>query len=69
MSLETVASFSSRGPTSDGRIKPEVAAQGVAHYGAVAGTNNGYRFANGTSAATPIASGVGCITFICSPII
>ncbi|HRQ52646.1 MAG TPA: S8 family serine peptidase, partial [Ignavibacteriaceae bacterium] len=54
-----VASFSSRGPTSDGRIKPEVAAQGVDTYGAVSGTNNGYRFASGTSAAAPIASGVG----------
>ncbi len=54
-----VASFSSRGPTSDGRIKPEVAAQGVDIYGAVSGTNNGYRYASGTSAAAPIASGVG----------
>jgi hypothetical protein len=55
------AGFSSRGPTSDGRIKPEVAAHGVNTYGAVAGTNNGYRFANGTSAATPIASGVAAL--------
>jgi hypothetical protein len=55
------ASFSSRGPTSDGRIKPEVVAHGVNTYGAVAGTNNGYRFANGTSAATPIASGVAAL--------
>jgi len=54
-----VANFSSRGPTSDGRIKPEVAALGVDTYGAVSGTNNGYRYASGTSAAAPIASGVG----------
>lgn len=56
-----LAGFSSRGPTFDGRIKPEVAAQGVNTFGAIAGTNNGYRFANGTSAATPIASGVAAL--------
>jgi subtilisin family serine protease len=56
-----VASFSSHGPTYDGRIKPEVSAQGVSTFGAIAGTNDGYRFANGTSAATPIASGVAAL--------
>lgn len=55
------ASFSSRGPTSDGRIKPEVVAHGVNTFGAVAGTITGYRFANGTSAATPVASGVAAL--------
>lgn len=61
------ASFSSRGPTSDGRIKPEVSAQGVNIYGALAGTNDGYRFANGTSAATPIASGVAALLLSAHP--
>ena len=56
-----IASFSSHGPTFDGRIKPEVSAQGVSTFGAIAGTNTGYRFANGTSAATPIASGVAAL--------
>jgi len=56
-----LASFSSHGPTSDGRIKPEVVAHGVNTYGAAAGTNNGYKFASGTSAAAPIASGVAAL--------
>jgi serine protease AprX len=61
------ASFSSQGPTFDGRIKPEVVAQGVNTYGAVAGTMDGYRFANGTSAATPIASGVAALLLSANP--
>ena len=64
--LGNVAGFSSHGPTYDGRIKPEVVAHGVNVYGAVSGTNNGYQFNNGTSAAAPIASGIGGFAFICS---
>ena len=56
-----VASFSSRGPTFDGRIKPDIVTQGVNVYGANANTSNGYEYANGTSAATPIASGIGAM--------
>jgi subtilisin family serine protease len=62
-----VASFSSHGPTYDGRIKPEVSAQGVSTFGAVAGTSDGYRYANGTSAATPIASGVAALLLSAHP--
>lgn len=51
-----VASFSSRGPTSDGRLKPEIMAMGVSDRHAVAGGN--YASGNGTSYATPIAAGV-----------
>lgn len=65
--LGNIAGFSSRGPTSDGRIKPEVVAQGVNTFGAVAGTNDGFRFANGTSAATPIASGVAALLLSAHP--
>lgn len=57
----SLAGFSSRGPTYDGRFKPEVVAQGVSVYGATAGTTNSYRMANGTSAAAPIASGVAAL--------
>ncbi|MDY0083709.1 MAG: S8 family serine peptidase [Ignavibacteriaceae bacterium] len=53
-----IASFSSRGPTYDGRIKPEVVACGVNDYGALAHTENSYMFASGTSASAPIASGI-----------
>ncbi|MCS7053087.1 MAG: S8 family serine peptidase [Ignavibacterium sp.] len=60
-SQNQLASFSSRGPTSDGRIKPEVVAVGVDVFGAISGTTNQYLFASGTSAAAPIAAGVGAL--------
>ena len=62
-----VAGFSSRGPTSDGRVKPEVAAFGVSTFGALAGTIDGYGFNSGTSAAAPIASGVGALLLSAHP--
>lgn len=55
-----VASFSSRGPTYDGRIKPEVVAMGSGNYVASFG-GNGYQYGNGTSYATPIAAGIGAL--------
>lgn len=58
---KNIASFSSRGPTFDGRIKPEVVAQGVSVFGASANTTNGYGYASGTSTSAPIASGVGAL--------
>lgn len=60
-SSNQIAGFSSRGPSSDGRIKPEIVAMGVGVYGASAGTDNGYRFASGTSTSAPIASGVAAL--------
>jgi len=56
-----VASFSSRGPTYDGRIKPDIVARGVSVYGAQAGSFNYYTIASGTSVATPIACGVASL--------
>ncbi len=53
-----VAPFSSRGPTFDGRIKPDVVAMGVDVYGASTNGTNIYTFGNGTSSATPIAGGI-----------
>lgn len=51
--------FSSIGPTSDGRIKPDLAACGVAAW--VSGANANCFPANGTSFATPVlAGGVAC---------
>ena len=55
-----LASFSSRGPTSDGRIKPEVCAMGISDVSAWAGTTI-YSTGSGTSFATPIAAGVGAL--------
>lgn len=54
----SVASFSSIGPTFDGRTKPEIVAMGVSVFGASAHSTNNYIFQSGTSAATPIAAGV-----------
>ena len=51
---------SSRGPTSDGRIKPEVVAQGVGTIWAVA-SNNSFGSANGTSLSTPLVGGAAAL--------
>lgn len=53
-----IAGFSSRGPTSDGRIKPDVCAMGVSVYTVYPGTYGNYTLAAGTSAATPIVAGI-----------
>ncbi len=53
----TVAAFSSRGPTYDGRIKPDVCALGVSVLTANP-SKYYYNFVSGTSAATPIVSGI-----------
>jgi hypothetical protein len=52
-----LAPFSSRGPTTDGRTKPDVAAPGVAITSAQAGQRTGYVSFSGTSMATPFTSG------------
>jgi Subtilase family/FlgD Ig-like domain len=52
-----IAGFSSRGPTADGRTKPEVVAQGVSTPWAVAGTVNTVGTASGTSLSTPLVGG------------
>ena len=53
----TIASFSSYGPSADGRIKPEVCAQGVSTFTASAASPNAYTAASGTSLATPLVGG------------
>lgn len=54
----TIASFSSRGPTQDGRIKPNVMATGVDLNSAQAApSTNGYSKMSGTSMATPSING------------
>jgi serine protease AprX len=51
-----VSSFSSRGPTYDGRIKPDVVALGESVYGVISST--GFGFHSGTSASCPLAAGI-----------
>ncbi|PQJ74110.1 S8 family serine peptidase [Polaribacter gangjinensis] len=57
----TIASFSSFGPSSDGRVKPEILAQGV--NAAVINHSNGTIIsANGTSFSSPIMAGlIACL--------
>jgi len=50
------ASFSSQGPTSDGRIKPNVVAVGKS--AAIINQNNEQVFSNGTSFSSPIMAGM-----------
>jgi hypothetical protein len=62
----TVASFSSNGPTSDGRTKPDVSAQGISVYAALpSGTITGSF--GGTSAATPLTAGVAAMILSARP--
>ncbi len=52
-----VTGFSSRGPTYDGRIKPEILAYGSANYLGF-GYSGGYGYKSGTSYASPIVTGI-----------
>jgi serine protease AprX len=61
----TIASFSSTGPTIDGRMKPEVVAQGVSVY--VASGTGGYQYSNGTSFSTPLTAGVATLVLSAHP--
>ncbi len=53
----TIADFSSRGPTQDNRIKPNVMAPGVDIWSVLNTGTNGYSQMSGTSMATPTANG------------
>ncbi|GBE29485.1 serine protease AprX [bacterium BMS3Bbin04] len=57
-SLGTIGRFSSRGPTADGRIKPDLVTRGVQTLLASPQTQNNYAYWNGTSMACPIGAGV-----------
>lgn len=65
---DAIASFSSRGPTGDGRVKPDIVFPGVGIVAAqAAGTQlgavveTGYISLSGTSMATPHAAGSACL--------
>jgi hypothetical protein len=59
----SIAAFSSMGATTDGRIKPDVVADGVNVYSSFAESNNAYGLDSGTSMATPAVTGtLGLLT-------
>jgi hypothetical protein len=57
VSKATMSSFSSWGPTDDGRIKPDLVANGVDVYSSLNGSNTAYGTFSGTSMSTPNACG------------
>jgi serine protease AprX len=62
-----IASFSSRGPTADGRIKPDVVAPGVDVYVPILGATGEFTTLSGTSLATPLISGLCAILLEAHP--
>jgi len=60
-SKAAMTTFSGWGPTDDGRIKPDIVANGVSVYSATAGTDSSYASYNGTSMATPAAAGAATL--------
>lgn len=50
-----MTAFSAWGPTDDGRVKPDIVANGVSIYSTW--LNNGYNWLSGTSMSTPVVSG------------
>ncbi|NOY58085.1 MAG: S8 family serine peptidase [Calditrichaeota bacterium] len=66
-----LADFSSRGPTFDGRIKPDIVAMGVGNVGVAVppreGIGSGFTNVSGTSAACPMAAGVAALILSAYP--
>ncbi len=61
-STGTIASFSSDGPTADGRVKPELLARGVSTQTVSSSSSTNYSSVSGTSLSTPLLAGaVACI--------
>ncbi len=60
-------SFSSMGPTADGRIKPDVMALGSSTYCASPYSPTGYTTASGTSLSCPLAAGAAALILQANP--
>jgi hypothetical protein len=60
-SLGFLAGFSSRGPTADGRVKPDLLAPGVSVWVLDTQAPGGFNRLNGTSFATPLLAGVSAL--------
>ncbi|MGB5107754.1 MAG: S8 family serine peptidase [Candidatus Zixiibacteriota bacterium] len=66
-STGTIVSFSSRGPTADGRIKPEVCAQGSGVSVASSAGDGVYGSSSGTSFSCPLTAGAAAIVWGANP--
>ena len=53
----TMTTFSSWGPTDDGRIKPDIVTDGLSVYSAISTNDSSYGYKSGTSMAAPGAAG------------
>ena len=58
---DTNASFSSRGPADDGRLKPEVVAYGAARFSTI--SNHQYASNSGTSFSSPATTGIATLLY------
>jgi len=62
-----ISTFSSRGPTADSRVKPDVCAAGESISSVAAGSGSGYTTLSGTSMATPFVAGVVALMIDANP--
>jgi len=65
--LDSWVSFSSEGPTADGRIKPDVMAQGLWDYAASPSDSGGYEYVQGTSFSAPLVAGLAALLLEAHP--
>ncbi len=61
VSIDSMASFSSHGPTGDGRYGPDLATPGQVIVSVKGGTADGYHVAQGTSMSGPILTGLSTL--------
>ncbi|HET9950216.1 MAG TPA: S8 family serine peptidase [Candidatus Eisenbacteria bacterium] len=62
-----IVGFSSRGPTGDGRVKPDVVAPGTGVLVVLGGALDGYQRGGGTSYSTPLVAGVAALVVEAHP--